>query len=732
MGVVYRARDTRLDRQVAVKVLPDAFAQDPNRRARFEREAKAVAALSHPNILAIHDVGIYEEMMYAVMELLEGETLRGRLTKGAMPWREAIEVGAAIADGLAAAHARRIVHRDLKPENLFLTCEGRLKILDFGLARVEPITGPEDATAPYPPARTDPGILMGTVGYMSPEQVLGQSADTRSDIFSLGCVLHEMLTGRRAFLRDSVIETLTAILHDEPTGSLQADWQVPTALDRLIRQCLAKNPAERRRTARDLACALRSIANQSDHPGPATRHAIEALAVLPFENVGGDVQKEFLSDGLADHLIISLSRVRPQGLKVRPFSSVSRYRRTRMNAVAIGRELRVQVLITGTVHQPGEDLWISVAIADAREDNQLWGKRYHGKLAGILDLLDQIASDVAAELGLNLNQEEARQLTRRYTEEPEAYVLYCEAKYHWNKFTEVGLETSIEYCRRALAKDPNYALANFGLGRSFHVLGAVHRGWHDMYGEAKRQYDRSLAIDDTLAEAYTGLAVLHLMHDWDWSAAKQTLERAMALNPADANIWEITSFWHASQGQLSEALATARRALELDPLSARTSDVVAMCLNWMRRYDEAIAESRRMIELDPGFPFAYPELGLALIAKLRADDAISELQKALGSGHTHPRVQGMLGCAYAAAARRSEAARVANDMKQQQDRFGVAFPISRIYAVLGELDEAFAWLQKARDERDSAVIWLKVDPTLDNLRADPRFSQRLQDMGLPP
>lgn len=774
MGEVYRARDTRLGREVAVKVLPKPFASDPDRLLRFEREARAVAALSHPNILAIHDYGTHEAITYAVMELLEGETLRSRIAQGPLSWRETVEIGEAIAEGLAAAHAKGIVHRDLKPENLFLTADGRVKILDFGLARVISVSNTQGETSPYIPAETETGMVMGTVGYMSPEQVRGQPADARSDLFSLGCVLYEMVTGRRAFQRDTAAETMTAILHDEPVDPTASGVQLSAELGRLIRQCLAKSPNARLQSVRDLALSLRATATdpalhkhpmprrfslprvgilaavlligaiaasvyvrtQDTHPSgrgssSAGAKAIEALAVLPFQNVGGDPETEYLSDGVADHIINSLSQVRRQDLKVRPFSSVARYKRQRPDAPAMGRELNVQVVVTGTLHQKGDDLSISVALADAREDNHLWGRRYQGKLSGILALQDQIARDVAANLGLRLTTEEERRLTKRFTEEPEAYLLYREAIYHVNKFTEAGLETAIDYCQRALKKDPNYALAYVGLGRCYHVLGAIHRGLRQTHAEAKENYRRALSIDNSLAAAHTGLAVLYQMHDWDWPAAQRELDIAIALNPADADAWVIYGFQLGAQGKLPEAFAKIQCGLELDPQSHTFS--LVMCLNWMRRYDEAIAESSIVLKLDPNFPLAYSELALAYVAKGMPAEAIAEIQTALKNGRMHPRVKGMLGYAYASAGKRPEALGVLDELRAMAPgRYGYALPIARIHAALDEKDQAFEWLRKACEERDSAAIWIKVDPTLDNLRTDPRFAQALKEMGLPP
>ena len=776
MGEVYRARDTRLGREVAVKVLPKPFASDPDRLLRFEREARAVAALSHPNILAIHDYGTHEAITYAVMELLEGETLRSRIAQGPLPWRETVEVGAAIAEGLAAAHAKGIIHRDLKPENLFLTADGRVKILDFGLARVSSVSNTQGETSPYIPAETEAGTVMGTVGYMSPEQVRGQPADARSDLFSLGCVLYEMVTGRRAFQRDTAAETMTAILHDEPAAPTASGVQLSSELGRLIRQCLAKSPNARLQSARDLALGLRAAAtdpdlyrpavtrrlslrlvgvlsavlligtigasvylltrdtNHSDpgSPSPAAK-AIEALAVLPFENVGGDPKTEYLSDGLADHLINSLSQVRRQDLKVRPFSSVSRYKRQKIDVPTMGRDLKVQVLVTGTLHQQGDDLSISVALVDTRDDNQLWGQRYQNKRDAILDLQDQIARDVAANLRLRLTGEEDQRLTKRSTEDPEAYLFYREGLYHWNKFTEEGLKTGIEYFERALKKDPNYALGYVWLAESYVLLGSLYRGPRETFPEARKYLTKALAIDDTLSDAHTALGLIYQTHDWDWPAAERELTQAFTLGSSSVTTLNMYGFYLAAMGRASEALVYMQRNIDLDPLAARTRNELAMCYNWMRRYDQAIVESQRTLELDPNFPFAYAELGSALVQRGMHEEAIARLSKALDSGQSHPRVKGMLGYAYAVAGKGTEARKVLEELERaSQGRFGFALSIARIHAALGEKDQAFEWLRKAGDERDPHVIWLKVDSTLDNLRTDLRFAQVLRDMHLPP
>jgi serine/threonine protein kinase/tetratricopeptide (TPR) repeat protein len=762
MGEVYCARDARLGRDVAVKILPELLASDPGRRARFDREIRAVAALSHPNILAIYDCGTEGEISYAVMELLEGETLRSRIAKGPLTWREAVELGAAIAEGLAAAHSKGIIHRDIKPENLFLTADGRVKILDFGLALFE-LCDAEVDTATHHTRLTGAGRAVGTVNYMSPEQVRGQPADARSDIFSFGCVLYEIVAGLRAFRRDTPAETMTAILHEEPPEPSVSGNRVPTELSRIIRQCLAKNPNQRLQSARDLALGLRvtgSDPNLHSPEGarrpPRRRMAIaavllligavglcvylltlggktvtpEALAVLPFENLSGDPTIEYLSDGIAGHLINSFSRVRSDELKVRPFTSVEHYKRKKVDIPSMGLELNVPVVVTGKLHVTGDNLTIDVALVDTREEYQRWGDRYQGKLSAILDVQDKIARDVAAHLRLRLSGEEDAQLTKRYTDDTKAYLLYQEGVYHQNKFTPEGLQTAIEYYERALKEDQQYALAYNGLGRAYVLLGTLHRGPLVTHAQAKEYLLKGLEIDRTLPDPHSGLAAIYMFRDWDWPAAEQEVKQAIA-SPGVWSGYNIYGFHRAAHGRLDEALSALKRGQSLDPQASPRWHELAMCHNWRREHDQAIVAAKEALSLNPSSFIAYLELGFAYSSQGLHKEAIAALHTGLAASNGNPRVKGMLGRAYAAAGQAEEARRVLAELKEAQvRRFGDALAIGRIHAALEEKDEAFDWLQKALDERDSAVIWLRVDPAVDNLRSDPRFDGLLRQMRL--
>src|SRR5262245_1358565 len=773
MGEVYRARDTRLGREVAVKVLAERFADSAELRTRFEREAQAVAALSHPNILAIHDYGTEGSSTYAVMELLEGQTLRARLAQGPLPWRKAVEIAVAIAEGLSAAHAKGITHRDLKPENLFLLNGGSVKILDFGLAHVQPLAGGLDETSPHLPRATEAGTVLGTVGYMAPEQVRGQPADFRSDIFSLGCVVYEMVTGQRAFARDTAVETMTAILHEEPLDLRDSGKSAPSELNRIIQHCLEKSADQRFHSARDLAFALRAVEGD---PSAANRYsdaakmagkrlalwvltacallgmvgltamfallpqllggriasqasnksAFDSVAILPLANVTGDQEREALCEGLAEQVSSSLSQVGQ--IKVRPITSTMHYRGKAVDAKTVGRDLNVQAVVSGRLRQDGESLVIALELVDARDNSLVWSKQYKGSRQSILDLQDGIARDLAGKLGLRMTSEADQLLTKRYTEDPDAYILYREGIYHRNKYRLDGLKTGIEYFERAIKKDPNYALAHAGLGGCYLRLGNLYLGPKTTYAQAKQCFDKALGIENSLAEAHAGLGGAYLFN-WEWSSAERELKHAIAL---DSNFptQGVYGYFLAATGRLTEAVAVLQRAQQLDPLAAPQIAQIARCHIWMGRYDEAIADAKRALEQDPKFFLSSGDLGLAYSLKGMHEQAVAELQKAIDLSNGHPRIRGLLGFAYARAGQTAEARRELELLERIPEDYGAAAAIARIYTALDEKDRAFEWLQKAIDERDSGIMFLKVDPVFASLRSDQRLDAILQEMGL--
>jgi serine/threonine-protein kinase len=767
MGEVYRALDQRLSRQVAIKVLPEGLAQNRDALARFEREARALAALSHPHILMIHELNADQGVAFLVTELLEGETLRERLALAALPWQKALGIAIAIADGLAAAHSKGVIHRDLKPENIFLTTVGGVKLLDFGLARLEQKEHPQDAAAVQStlPAHTEPGAVMGTVPYMAPEQVIGMPVDARTDIFAFGCVLYEMVTGNGPFSRPTVPEIRSAILTEHPAQLADSGKKVPPDLERVIEHCLEKKPEDRFQSARDLGFDLRAILSGSGagkaaaSPGRRARRAawvvaalaavvllgllgavlyrlrgdagaIESIAVLPFTNEGGDPNTEILSDGIPESLINNLSQL--PNLRVIARSSAFRYKGRAVDPQAAGHELGVQAVLTGRIVQRGDRLVISVELVEVRNNRQLWGEQYNRKLADILAVQDEIAREITDKLRLRLSGEDKKRLSKRYTENTEAYQAYLAGRYHWNKRTEEGLKKAIEYFEQARERDPGYALAYAGLADCYALLGDY--GFlppRDAYPKAKAAAEKALELDDTLAEAHTSLAFAKVQYDWDWPGAEREFQKALALNPNYATAHQWYSEYLSAMGRHDEALREIRRAQELDPLSLIIHAVVGRALYFARRYDEAAEQCRQTVELDPNFGVAHLFLGRIYLAAGKYDEAVKELQEArrLAGGTA---VMAEVVHALAVAGRRTEAEQLRAELEKMKDGYVTAGRLALISVALGDKDQAFMWLDKAYDERSDTLLFLKVEPRFDSLRSDPRFAALLRRIGLPP
>jgi eukaryotic-like serine/threonine-protein kinase len=739
MGEVYRAKDLRLGREVAVKVLPEAFTRDPDRLARFEQEARAVAALSHPSIVVLFDFGTDRGIWYAAMELLEGETLRRCLARSPLPWRRAVELAAAIAEGLTAAHAKGIVHRDLKPENLFLTAGGGAKILDFGLARVEACAQDQAETRPYVPARTDAGTVMGTVGYMSPEQVRAMPVDSRSDIFSLGCVLYEMVTGRRAFACPTGAETMTAILHDTPVALTGSAKPFPPALAQVLLHCLEKVPEQRFPSARELAVALRTLLSGSDLPsplkGPRGRQprksatAIDSIAVLPLINASTNADTEYLSDGITESLINLLSLL--PGLRVMARSTVFRYKGHENDPQAAGRELNVRAVLTGRLLQRGNRLIIQAELVAVQDGSRLWGEQYDRPLADILAIEEEISKEITEKLRLRLTGEQRRRVGKRYRANIEAYHYYLKGQHYLNRRTEEGLRKGIGHFQQAIDSDPIYAAAYVGLADCYHNLG----GWghlppREAYPKAKAAATRALAIDDLLAEAHASLAIITKEYDWDLPGAEAEYKKALQLNPNHA----IARMWYgeylAAVGRHEEAIGAIQQACEVDPLSLITNAALGRHgYFFARRYDEAIDQFRKTLDMDPNFWVAHHFLGWVYARKGQLAQAIAEFEAAKRLEANLEAVAG-LGYVQGLSGRNQEARQALAEMDELSSRRYVS-PMNRalVYAGLGESDQAFEWLDKAYNERSQWLSEIKADPAFDSLRSDARFPELLRRIG---
>jgi serine/threonine-protein kinase len=775
MGDVYRARDTRLDRDVAVKVLRERVARDAEARMRFEREAKAVAALTHSNILAIHDYGSEEGAAYSVTELLEGQTLRHRINEGPVPWRKAAEIGAAIAEGLAAAHAKGIIHRDLKPENIFLTGDGRVKILDFGIAQLiredPPSQDIDTSSLPTAPLKTDPHAVVGTAGYMAPEQLRGEPVDATTDIFSLGTLLYEMATGRPAFIRGTVIDSLSAILTDTPDVFTVSERLIPYELARIIQRCLEKKRAERFQSARDLSFALRAIGTSTalsfeapaerkrrrwiwggiavaliaaiavlasrQFTGPSrdnsTTRPLEdsatrtrrSIAILPFVNDTGDPNAEYLSDGITETLINALAQV--PGLRVMSRTSVFHYKGKPANPVSVGKELRVSAVVVGRIEMIGERLVISAELVDTSDNALIWGNRYQTTRSDLFGVQESIASEIARMLRLQLTGRQQQLLAKRHTTDPRAYELYLKGRFQWNKRSAEGIYRAIEYFNQAIEIDPQYALAYAGLADCYNLLDIwANLPTSETFPRAKSAAQKALAIDDQLAEAHTSLAYAIHTYEWNWDEAEREYRRAIELNPNYATARQWYAEFLTANGRFDEAEAQGLKALEIDPMSPIINAVLAFNATMARRYDKAIEQGTRTTQLFPDFAPGHAYLGLALLESGRPRDAIAALEAARKSLDIVV-FRTWLARAHLAAGDEAAATRIRKELAAGND-YLPPYYMAALDAHLGDRDRAFRELERALRERSGALVWLRVDPSLDPLRGDPRFQKAAAGM----
>ena len=763
MGEVYRAHDERLNRDVAIKVLPGSVAHDPERVGRFEREAQAVAKLDHPNILAIHDFATDEGVTYSVTELLEGETLRERLEDGALGWRKAAETGAAIAEGLAAAHGAGIIHRDLKPDNIFITSDGRVKILDFGLARDATATTPDETHSPTVSRCTDPGAVMGTAGYMSPEQVRGEPADARSDIFALGSVLYEMASGRRAFARETAAETMTAILKEEPSDVSTSGVELPPELAGTIRRSLEKRPQARFQSASDLAYNLRSLSSASAvspvaptrrfvgwrtaapwlaaviaivaalvwwNPGswrsrlfapgaPAASASIDSLAVLPFVNIGGDEDTEYLSDGIPASIIDRLAKL--STLRVVPRSTAFQFRERSQDLADVGRRLNVRAILTGEIRAQAETLVIRVELVDVTSDRQLWGERLTGTLDDILATEERIATSVSEALRVELSGEDRARLSRGGTSNPEAHRHYLRGRYHRDIIIEEQLRRAVDSFSKAIEVDPGFALAYWGLSETWILL--TDWGWEPQekaLPHARRAAEQALALDDSLAEAHGALALLS-EYEWDPVTAEREYRRALKLDPNSVDVRQQWAYFLALQDRFKEAFAEIRFVLETDPMSARANRNLTDVLFSSGRHRDAMEQVELALVLDPGDQVLLLYKGRILAGQGRFDEALAELERA--DGLKGFRLQ-FLGWVYARSGRTEKARTVLGELHQRaRESFVSPTCFALVHAGLGEYDQTFEWLESALAGRDPGLLYLRYYPEWDPIRDDPRFAE---------
>jgi TolB-like protein/Tfp pilus assembly protein PilF len=763
MGEVYRAHDPRIGRDVAVKVLPAA--SEPERQRRFEQEARAAGALNHPNVLAVYDVGTHDGAPYIVSELLAGETLRGRMGGAPLPVRKALDYAVQVARGLAAAHEMGIVHRDLKPENLFVTKDGRVKILDFGLAKLGPEAPPGTHTPGLEPSAKDTatetlrGTLVGTLGYMSPEQVEGRSADARSDVFCFGSVLYEMVTGRRAFGAATVPETLTAILKGDPLETAPSAVERAPGLERVLRHCLEKSPDERFQSARDLAFALETLSDPAETVparAPAailgvrrrrwvvglalgvvasltlaglarkdrlrswlTRaggaQGIESLAVLPLENPSGYPDQEYLTDGMTGALISALGRI--EALRVISYTSAMQFKGVHKPLPDIARELNVDAVVEGSVLQVGQRVRITARLIRAVPERQLWTDSYDRELGDVLGLSSEVARAISHEIQITLTAEDEVRLAARRPVAPEVQEAYLRGRHFLNEHTAEGYRRGLEWLQRAIDKDPGFAPAYAGMATYYVREGDLTK--------AKPAAVRALQLDDTLADAHSARAEIAVHQEWDWETADRELERALELNPADDGALTLGAKLLYIKGHVDEAIEFARKALDLDPLSPLRSDILASAYATGGRCDEAIELGQRTLGLYPHRSLTLGWLGYCYMEEGSYAEAIELIQKGIRYSGGSALLTGLLGVAYAKAGRADDARRLLGELASHPEAR------AEVETTLGDKEAALASLKEALETRDYFVVWLKTNPRFDPLRSDPRFQDLLRRLNLP-
>jgi eukaryotic-like serine/threonine-protein kinase len=759
MGEVYRARDERLERDVALKVVSHDVRHDPRAAARFQREAHAVAALSHPNIVAIHHFATSGEITYFVMELLDGETLRDRLARSALPWPKVAEIGAQLAEGLAAAHASGVIHRDLKPANVVVRADGLVKILDFGLARS--VERREPAKDEQTDIWTGVGAVVGTPGYMSPEQAAGDSVDARSDIFSLGCVLYEMLGRLPPFRRESAAASMAAVFRDEP--ETLAPELAPLELQRIIGRCLRKDPAERYQSARDLAIDLRALLTtpalaslpKSRRPGcplvgaialaaillvllaalwwrrPAPQHKAQAdgapissLAVLPFENSTRNADAEFLTDGITEGLINSLAKL--PTLHVVARTTAFTYKGKPLDLDRVRSDLGVRAVLTGKVTVQARNLIVQVDLVDLDTKAQLWGQRYLQTVDDPIVVEQAIVSEIADRLRIELTRKQQAAIDTPATQDSEAYRSYLKGRYEWNKRSPEGLRAAKVHFQEAIDRDPSFSLAYAGLADTYNLMGGAFRLLpHDeAAGLADAAARRALEIDPDLADAHASLG-LNQANQFRFRSAERELRAAIALNPsyASARVW--LSLVLRATGRRDEALAEVRKAYEVDPLSPHVATNLASSLRDAGDLEGALKHVRKALDLNPKFPYAMFQLGL--IHEERGQyEAAAECYRAMKRVPSPASLApAALARALAKSGRRGEAMEIVRGLERNSEKDPVTpTQIAWVYAALGDRDRAFFWLNKALASRDVTLrdtLFLH-SICVAELKTDPRFA----------
>jgi eukaryotic-like serine/threonine-protein kinase len=772
MGVVYRARDERLEREVALKVLREGSLTDESARKRFRKEAIALSRLNHPNIATVFDFDSEDGVDFLVMEYVEGVSLAHRIASSGLSEKETAAIGAQIAQALEEAHDHGVVHRDLKPGNILLTPKGRVKVLDFGLARLlQPVDGLEGTES-----LTQTTAMAGTLPYMTPEQLQGEAADARSDIHAVGAVLYEMATGQQAFHEELTSRAIDHILHHPPISPRAINRRMSPELERIILKCLEKSPNDRYQSARELEVDLRRAATGSTTAAAVPAHRsrrglrrsaifagllivalaailvgfnvagfrdliagrgrlsqIRSIAVLPLENLSRDPEQEYFADGMTDAVITDLAKI--GALRVISRTSVMRFKRTQKSIPEIAHELNVDAVMEGSIERAGNRVRITAQLIRAATDQHLWAESYDRDMQDVLRVQEEIARSIAREVQIQLTPQEQALLTKNRPVDPEAYELYLKGRYFWGKRTQQSNERAISLFHDAIAKDPQYASAYSGLADCYILFGISFDVGSfsptQAFPQAKAAAEKALQLDDTLADGHNSLAYAKLLYDWDWQGSEAEFKRALTLNPGYANAHHWYAHLLMASGRQDEALAESQRALNLDQLSP----ILHVHLGWhyvyARQYDLALEHLRKALDLDPNYSLANWYLGWVYEQQGKYSEALDAMRRAQALLTGNTALVADIGHVYAVSGDRAAALKILEQLKETSQRTYVnAFEVALIYAALGDKQTALQWLEKAYIERSDFMIYLVIDPRLDSLRSEPKFIDLTRRLGL--
>lgn len=760
MGIVYKAHDAKLDRHVALKFLPHRLSATDQDKDRFLQEARSASALNHPNVCTIYDIQDFEDpkgasQTFIVMEYVEGKTLRD--AKPGLAVRQVVDIVTQVAEGLAAAHEKGIIHRDIKADNIMVRPDGRVQIMDFGLAKLQGTS-----------ALTKAGSTIGTTAYMSPEQVQGLEADYRTDIFALGVVMYELLTGQLPFTGAHEAAVMYEIVNVDPPSVRALKPEIEQDLERIVMKCLEKDRESRYQSAREVAVDLKRFRRDSEGrrilpshvtqpitPAPLRkrswrkiavplaailviggaawfllgdrREALDSLAVLPFENVGNDQNMEYLSDGISESIINNLAKI--PGLRVIPRTTAFRFKGT--DPQEAGGKLKVHAVLAGRIVRQGDDLSVQVDLIDVEKQSQLWGQQYRRSNKELLTLQDEITNEVSNRLRLGITGDVKRDVNKRYTENPEAYRLYLQGRYYWNKRRAAEIGKAIECFNQAIALDPSYALAYSGLADCY-AISEQYAGLpaKEVYPKAAAAATRALQIDNSLAEAHTTLAFASFA-SWNWGKAEEEFKISLSLNPQYPTTYHWYSLLLHTLGRHEEAFAMIKRAQELDPLSPVIALNIVLAHDIQGDYQKTVDGASAIIAMDSTFGLAYYRQVNSLLSLGRPDDAYTAATKGVELSGRSAESLSFLGYCLARMHRREEALKIVRELEQRfAARFSTGYYIAKVFDGLGNKDSVYVWLNRDFDNHSGSMIWLSYDPQWKEDRSDSRFIDLLRKVGL--